>query len=167
MIKLNFLYVALTALIPILIGFFWYSNALFGRAWMKAAGVSEEKLKSGNMAVILIVSLVLSLLLAFSLMPMTIHQMGIYSVLGNDPTLKDPQSPNSLYIADFMDRYGSNYRTFKHGVLHGVLAALFFAMPIISINALFERRSFKYIAIHVGYWVLTLGLMGGIICAFA
>jgi len=32
---------------------------------------------------------------------------------------------------------------------------------------MFERRGFKYIAIHGGYWMLTLGLMGGIICQFA
>jgi hypothetical protein len=167
MIKLNFLYVALSALIPILTGFVWYSNVLFGKAWMRAADISEEKLKGGNMAVILVVSLILSMLLALSLMPITIHQLGIYSILAEDQTLNDPQSPTSLYVADFMNRYGSNFRTFKHGAFHGILSALLFAMPIISINAMFERRSFKYIAIHVGYWVITLALMGGVICAFA
>jgi hypothetical protein len=32
---------------------------------------------------------------------------------------------------------------------------------------LFERRSWKYIFINAGYWILTLTLMGGIICAYA
>jgi len=40
------------------------------------------------------------------------------------------------------------------------------ALPIIAVSSLFERRSWKYIAIHGGYWVLSLGIMGGIISAF-
>ena len=38
---------------------------------------------------------------------------------------------------------------------------------VIGINALFERKGFKYIAINAGYWILCLGLMGGVLCAFA
>jgi hypothetical protein len=69
-------------------------------------------------------------------------------------------------FTDVMTAYGSEFRTFKHGVLHGAIAAIGFAMPIIGINALFERRGFKYIAIHTGYWILTLMIMGGILCQF-
>lgn len=35
------------------------------------------------------------------------------------------------------------------------------------INALFERRGFKYIAIHTGYWLITLAIIGGLMCQFA
>jgi len=165
--KINFLYVALAALIPIFTGFIWYSKPLFANAWMKAAGVSEEKLKSGNMVIILLLALVLSVLLSMSLMPMVIHQIGIFSVMANETGIDDPNSEAGRYRADFMNRYGTNFRTFKHGALHGTLAAIFFALPILGINAIFERRNFKYIAIHSGYWMLTLALMGGVICAFA
>jgi hypothetical protein len=47
------------------------------------------------------------------------------------------------------------------------MSGLFFAFPIVGINGLFERKSWKYIFIHAGYWMLTLMLMGGIVCAFA
>jgi hypothetical protein len=67
----------------------------------------------------------------------------------------------------FLDKYGNNFRTFKHGAFHGILSALFFATPVLGINALFERKSFKYIFVHAGYWMLTLALMGGVICAYA
>jgi hypothetical protein len=43
---------------------------------------------------------------------------------------------------------------------------LFFALPVMGTNALFERKGFKYIAINVGYWTVTLALMGGVICHF-
>jgi hypothetical protein len=39
-------------------------------------------------------------------------------------------------------------------------------MPTLGILSLFERKSFKYVAIHVGYYLITLGLMGGLVCAY-
>lgn len=65
-----------------------------------------------------------------------------------------------------MDKYGNNFRTFKHGAFHGTIGGFFFATPVLCINALFERKSFIYIAINAGYWIITLALMGGVICAF-
>ena len=37
-------------------------------------------------------------------------------------------------------------------------------MPILGIQAMFEKKSFKYVAINAGYWIVTLAIMGGIIC---
>ncbi|HPH81947.1 MAG TPA: DUF1761 domain-containing protein, partial [Flavobacteriales bacterium] len=71
------------------------------------------------------------------------------------------------YYADFMSKYGNTFHTFKHGVFHGVLAGIFFALPVLGINSLFDRKSFKYIAINAGFWIVTLALMGGIICQFS
>ena len=96
-----------------------------------------------------------------------IHQLGFYSTLAGDPTLQDPTSPTGMYFADFMAKYGQNFRTFKHGALHGTIAGITIALPIIGTNALFERKGFKYIAINVGYWTITLVLMGGIVCQFS
>lgn len=66
----------------------------------------------------------------------------------------------------FMDDYGNAFRTFKHGVIHGIIAGIFVALPIIGTNALFERKGAKYILINTGYWIVTLAIMGGIICAW-
>ena len=63
--------------------------------------------------------------------------------------------------------YGENFRTFKHGALHGTIAGIFFALPVFGIIALFERRSWKYVLIHLGFWVITLALMGGVLCQWA
>jgi hypothetical protein len=70
-------------------------------------------------------------------------------------------------FAAFMADYGTAFRTFKHGALHGFMTGLFFAFPMLAINGLFERKSWKYIFVHAGYWILTLTIMGGIICAWA
>ncbi len=95
-----------------------------------------------------------------------IHQNHIYSVLMNEPGLYEKGSPLFNYVAEFMEKYGKNFRTFKHGALHGALSGIFFALPVIGINALFERRGWKYTTVHIGYWTITLALMGGIICQF-
>jgi len=40
------------------------------------------------------------------------------------------------------------------------------ALPIVGIPALFERKGFNYIAINAGYWIVSMALMGGVLCAF-
>ncbi|MCB9500277.1 MAG: DUF1761 domain-containing protein [Chitinophagales bacterium] len=162
----NFLAVALAALIPIIMGFVWYHPKLFGNTWMKLNNFTEEQLKASNMALIFGVSLLLSFLLAFDMNFIVVHQYHVYSILVDVPGFDDPNSEIGKYIADFMTNYGNNYRTFKHGAFHGALASIFFALPILGINSLFERRGFKYIAIHFGYWFMCLMLMGGIVCAW-
>jgi hypothetical protein len=66
-----------------------------------------------------------------------------------------------------MSKYGSNFRTFKHGALHGFITSLFIILPAIGTSALFEQKSWKYVAVHVGYWAICMALMGGVICAYA
>jgi hypothetical protein len=51
-------------------------------------------------------------------------------------------------------------------VLHGIITAIFVGLPLIGMSAIFEKKSFKYIFIHLGYWILTLALMGGLACSF-
>lgn len=165
----NILLYVFTALVPLLVGFVWYNKALFGRAWMRANRFTESDLKGGNIALRLILTYVLSLMLALALTALVIHQMHLFSTLANQPGMKNPKDPNSpaaLYLKDFMTRFGSEFRTFRHGAFHGTIAGLFVAMPIIGIIALSERRSFKYVAIHTGYWMMCLALMGGLICQF-
>lgn len=155
----------IAALTPLLLGFIWYNPKVFGTAWMKAAEVTEDKMKGANMALIFGLTYILSLMAAMSMMSLTIHQIHILSIFANEPGAKDPNSEIGVMLSGFMAKYGHNFRTFKHGVFHGVLAGFFLALPIISINALFERKGFKYIALNAGFWIISLGIMGGIVCA--
>ena len=58
-----------------------------------------------------------------------------------------------------------SFDSFKHGAFHGAEIGLLVAMPLMVTNALFERKNFKYMAINLGYWIITLMLMGGVIDA--
>lgn len=163
---MNYLIVALTALIPLVVGFIWYNPSVFGKTWMRASGMRPEDAGRGNMALVFILTYVFSLMVSMFLMGAVIHQAHIYSIFANEPSVKDPNSELGKYMADFMSRFGHNFRTFKHGAFHGTLVALFFGLPIISILAMFERKRFNYIAVHTGYWIVCLALMGGVICQF-
>ncbi len=159
--------ILVAALVPMVLGFVWYNPKVFGNAWKAAAGTSEMTMKGGHSALVFGLSFFLSLLLAFSLQFMVIHQWSIYSILANEPGITDPTSEVSLMVQDFMAKYGTNFRTFKHGALHGTIAGIMIALPILGTNAMFEGKGFKYIAVNCGYWIVCLALMGGIICAFS
>lgn len=157
---MNFLIVFLAALVPTLTGFIYYNPKVMGNAWMRACGLTEEQLKGANMAVMFSVSLLLSILLAFQVYLITVHQAHIDSLFAN-------MADNAAAMADkdaFLAKYGTEFRTFKHGAFHGVLTGIFFVLPVLATNAMFERKGWKYIWINTTYWTITIAIMGGIIC---
>jgi hypothetical protein len=160
--EFNYLAILVAAVVPIVLGFLWYNPVLFGNVWMRESGMTEEKMKGGNMAVIFGVSIILSLLLAFFTQFSVIHQTGAVQMIGGDPAV-DGILPS---FQAFMDDYGTAFRSFKHGALHGLLMGIFIVFPIIGINGLFERKSWKYIFVNTGYWTVTLTIMGAILCGW-
>ncbi|WP_347050650.1 DUF1761 domain-containing protein [Flavobacterium olei] len=161
--EINFVALLLAAVVTLVTGFIWYNPKVFGTIWMRENNLTQEDLRKGNMIKIFGFTYLFSLMITVTLMSLTIHQSGAVGMVGGPPMLADAKPSFAAFMAD----YGMAYRTFKHGALHGFLSGLFFAFPIIGINGLFERKSWKYIFVHSGYWMLTLTLMGGIICAFA
>jgi hypothetical protein len=162
----NWLIILLASIIPLIIGSIWYNPKVFGTAWMKATGLTKQQMQGSNMAKIFGLTFVYSFLIAMFMQVVVIHQMHVYSVLMNEPGLNDPTSEVGTFLKNFMDKYGNNFRTFKHGALHGTILGVFLSFPVLGINALFERRSFKYVLIHAGYWIVSFAIMGGIICAY-
>lgn len=163
----NWTAVLCSGFIPVAVGFVWYSPKVFGRAWLKAADLSEETIPKSNIPLRFGISILFATMLAVAVMPMVIHQMHIFATLMKQPGFGKEGSTITIYLTTFMKQYGGEFRTFQHGAFHGIFAGLFLVLPIVGTNALFERRGFRYIAIHVGYWTLCLTLMGGVICAWA
>jgi hypothetical protein len=159
--------IALAALIPLLVGFIWYNPKVFGTAWMNASGMTMEKAQGANMPLIFAITYIMSFFLTIGIYFIVVHQSHFYSILVNEPGFRDPNSDIQKFIADFMGKYGHNFRTFKHGAFHGTISGIAIALPLVTINALFERKGFKYIAINAGYYILCFILMGGVICQFA
>jgi hypothetical protein len=65
--NLNLLAILAAALAAFLIGGFWYSPALFHRAWMRANRYNDTDVASGNMAVIFGLAFLFALVMAFNL----------------------------------------------------------------------------------------------------
>ena len=158
--EINFLALIAAALSTLVVGFVWYHPKVFGTIWMRETGLTEDKMKSGNMAKTFTLAVIYAFFMSFILQFLVIHQTGAVGMVGGNPATALPS------FNAFMVDYGTHYRTFKHGALHGFMAGLFLALPVIGTNALFERRSFKYTLISGGFWVVCFIIMGGIICAW-
>ena len=60
----SYLAIVLAALIPMVLGYIWYHPKVLGTAWMNSLGITEEKLKEGNMGMIMGLAFALALFLA-------------------------------------------------------------------------------------------------------
>ncbi|KMQ59895.1 hypothetical protein ACM39_18210 [Chryseobacterium sp. FH2] len=159
MTQINFWAIFVAALIPLFMGFIWYHPKLFGRVWMEEAGLTEEKMK-GSMIGVFVFTFILSIFMALFLQFVTIHQFGALGMIGGDEINANP----SYHV--FMKDYGMAYRSFGHGALHSFMAGFLFVFPLTAINAMFERKSWKYTMINSAYWTITITIMGGIVCGW-
>jgi hypothetical protein len=157
---MNWIAIFVAALVPTAVGFVWYSDKGLGNAWMRENNFIKEELEKTNMLPIIALSLLFSFFISLMMQFFVIHQMGAFGMIGGDQATALPS-----YVA-FIKDYGMAFRTFKHGALHGTMAGILFAFPLVAINAMFERKSWKYIFIHAGYWTLTLGIIGAILCGW-
>lgn len=160
--EINFYAILVASLAPLVVGFIWYSPLLFGKAWMKETNLTDEELKKGSMLKIFGLTFLFSVMFAMVIQMLCVHQFGPLGMIGG-PGFIETAKPS---YAAFMTDYGTAFRTVKHGALHGLMTGLFLALPMMAINGLFERKSWKYIFIHAGYWTVSMTIMGAIICGW-
>ena len=141
--NVNWIALVVAAILPLVTGFIWYNPKVFGTAWMKESGMTEEKAKTMNPGKTYGLAVVFAFFLAFYIY-MTV-------MVGGPDDMRHGAEP---------------YLTFKHGALHGSMLALFIGLPMFATNALFEMKSARYVLINIGYWVVTMALMGGIVNAW-
>jgi hypothetical protein len=156
------------ALVPLAVGFVWYGPMLFHKVWKREAGITDEMLENGNMPKILGLSYLYSFLVVLFLNMVVIHQFSLSGMFGMLPEWSEAgsvlwQDLNALNAKYVMY---TRHLHFGHGAMHGGAFGLVFVGGIISINGLCERKSWKYMAIHTGYWFVCLALVGGLLCQF-
>lgn len=144
---INILFVALAALVPMILGAIFY-GPLFGKQWMSSLGFTEENIPEPiKMPIAYVISLLLSFLLAYSLaMLIEFLHKGV-----ND-------AGELVFMSD---------HTFGHGAYHGVQFGIMIVLPILISNLLFQRNKASNILLNVVYWLIALAIMGGIVEAFA
>lgn len=132
---MNWISILVSALAPLLIGFVWYSEKGFANVWMREGKLDKEDFQKGNLFSLLSFAFLFSFFLSVMIQFIVVHQTGAFGMVGGEPEKALPS------YAAFMADYGTVFRTFKHGALHGFMASILFALPIIAINARFERKS--------------------------
>ncbi|MDZ4708590.1 MAG: DUF1761 domain-containing protein [Saprospiraceae bacterium] len=140
--KINYLALALSTLIPMVIGFIYYHPKVAGTAWMQANGFTQESLGKGPKPIMFLIALILSFLLSMFV------------------------SFNVTGPGQEVDANGHSFVTFQHGVFHGVILSVVFVAPILGTMGIFEKKSMKWFLVNEGYWLITLCLMGGILSAW-
>lgn len=133
---INIWAVLVATLSTFLVGWLWY-GPLFGKAWMSAVGLSEEKIQQGNMAKIFGFAFLFELIMAFNL---AVFLTG---------------SPEA---AEMMNA--------QMGAFYGFLAGFGWVFFVLAVNSLYEQKSWKYIFINGGYWTVAFTIMGLILGAW-
>lgn len=158
-------YCLVAAIIPMVVGAAYYHPRLLGGIWMKASGMTEAKIQSGNMFVIFGLAYLFSAAIALLLSSMVVHQTALGSLFFSEPGFQEAGSETKQFFDQIVARVGDKHRTFGHGAVHGTITGFLFVTPIIGIISIFERKNWKYVAVHAGYWIISLGLMGGTLAA--
>lgn len=158
----NIYAILVATLVTLVVGFVWYNPKVFGTIWMKETGMTEEKAKQSNMLKVFGLTILYSFMLAFILSSMVIHQIGALGMIGGPDFIETAKPSYAAFMAD----YGDAFRTYKHGALHGFFFGVFIALPTTAINSLFEQKSWKYILVTAGYWIVSMTIMGAIICGW-
>lgn len=142
---INFLAVALAALVPMVMGALYY-GPIFGKTWMSSLGYTEKDFEGRNMPLIYGLALLMAGIMSF------------FMKLVVELTHKDVNSAGELI-------FGSHH-TFGHGALHGAMLCLTLAVPVVVSLGLFQKNTAKNILLNVGFWVITWAIMGGILDAW-
>ena len=103
MSEINWLPVLLGALTFFLVGAIWY-GVLFSKAWQKAAGISDEQLQGGNMALIFGLTFLAEVVIAMTLWHLIVRtgasdRAVMMMAIGFGATIMTPAiGINSLYL---------------------------------------------------------------------
>jgi hypothetical protein len=155
----------LAALVPVVMAVLWYSPFLLGRLWSKLGFATTQKSPT-QVALTLVATYIAGYYIARSLGSIVIHQHGLYGMLAGDPDMQDKTSALSITVQGLMDKYGHNYRTFKHGAFHGYNTGLKLVLPIFVVAGLVQSQKICWILVHSVFWIICLAIMGGIVCQY-
>ena len=144
--------------IPMVLGFVWFHPKLFGgETWYDLAKLHGSD-RSDVSTIKLLSTMILNFIIAFGFYNLVIHQFSIFSVVGGEMDLLKTGTAKA-----FLDEYGNTFQSFGHGFFHGIIGTFLFVVPILGYVCIFEKKSFKYFLVYLGYWLISLSIMGGIL----
>ena len=136
----NYLAVIVAAAAGFVVGAFWYSPMLMGPLWRQESGLTEEQMGASDKRRTFGLSFLALLVMSYCL---------------------------ALYIGPARGVEDGFFDPSQQGAFHGFLAGFGWLFMAVVVVGLFELRSWKYMAINGGYWIVTMATMGGILGAWA
>ncbi len=135
-ITINYLAVLIASIGALGLGFLWYSPLLFGIAWMKEKGLTQEKLNKAKegMQKLYALTFVASLVTAYVLSHVMALSQNVY-----------------------------RYPNLVTGFSSGFWMWLGFIMPVQLTAAIFGDKNWKLLAIDTGYQLASIVTMGVIL----
>lgn len=141
-VDVNIVGVVLAAIAAFIVGMAWYSPMLFGNQWSKELGWTEKQMKEMKKK-------------GASKMGKAYATHFIGGVL------------MAYVLAHVIGFATDGYAQVMDGVVSGFWMWLGFVVPLLSGAVLWEGRSKKYYMINVGYYLVSLVVMGAIIAWWA
>ena len=158
--NLNYLAFFLISFVPLIIGSYWYHPNSVISKYSKVEFISLKEIGMIKGLVLF----VMSFALVYGYINLIIHQMGFYELFFTDIMLGNQESEK--VVRDFLNIYGNKHRHFGHGLFHGIINAFIFALPFITITAILNKKTNKFIIHHFSFWLMTSAIIGGLISEF-
>jgi len=121
--QLNWIGILLCGISSMVLGALWYSPLLFGKAWQREAGLSDEDLAAGNMALIYGLAFLLSLIAAAAFAMFVGHRHGLL------PSIAAGAAVGACWVAA---SFGINYlferRSLRQWLINGGYHLLQFSL---------------------------------------
>jgi hypothetical protein len=136
-VPINYLAVLIAGLIPMAVGAFWYSPAMFAKKWMALIGKTEEEIKKSSPAKAYAISFLTSLIMSYIL------------------------AHGVVFGSSYMHVSG-----FGAGLQTGFWVWLGYVVTTNASTVLFEFRPAGLYWINMGYNFICLLLMGGLLAAW-
>ena len=162
----NFYILPIAALIPLILGFFWYHPKVLGIALATSTGRPINQIGNQGSIWKAVFTYLFSLFMAYVLLMCSVHQYATAQLFVLDPSFGQEGSEFNTFLTDFNNKYGDRHRSFGHGIIHGVEVSALLSFALLGISTFIEGLPMKRMWIHFGYFVLCGGLMGGLICAY-
>ena len=159
--NLNYLAFFLISFVPLIIAYVWFHPRLAISKWA-SSNIQSNPIRLTPFKILL--ALIMSITIVYGYINLVIHQMGFYELFFTD--IMQGKESSKLIVEDFLGKYGDKHRHFGHGVFHGAINGLVFALPFISYFTFVEKRNARFVWFHLGYWMVTSIIIGGLISEF-
>ena len=164
MLNFNYFVVIVTTIIPILLAKIWFSESI--RSLFKLAPSTSQNDLSNKSILFFAILLLLSFFFSISMHYQVIHQFHFKSMFLDEVGFNESQGSAFKAFEYIMNSYGAKFRTYGHGMFHGLLSAIFIVLPILFLFKIEFNLTKKALFYYWLYFALTMMIVGSIICHF-